>query len=540
MKRLLKRISLSYTPERLAWVIIFVGFVLRLAQYLANRSLWFDESIYALNIIGRSYGELLVSSEGAPVGFLMLEKLVGQAFGNSEFALRLLPFLAGIFSLFAFYEVAKRFIAPNAVLIALGLFAILDPLIYFSSEVKHYSSDVATTLLIYLATVTFMSRGLSASSVALFGVVGAAVLWFSHSSLFVLAGVGVSLGSIYLTNREWAKTRRLSIVCSLWALSFAVCYLVSLRHLSANKHLTYYWAKQNAFMPFPPLSFSDLAWFSGTFFEIFNYPVALRLAGIGALTFLVGCASLFKKEIFPILISPALVALLASGLHKYPFKDRLLLFIVPSLLLLISEGAEYVRARTRSNSPIVGVTLIGLLFFHPLVLAKDGLLRARTRQETRPVIGYVRDHKQDGDTVYLYFNSKYAFKYYAASHGFNENDYIVGAGPGGAWDNYEDWDRLRNCINDLDRLRGKMRVWILFSHSHNDESFFLYHLDNMGKRLDSFKTAGASVYLYDLSEEASTTESEQQSPISVMYDSENIRSGSLMASVRTSTYCKSC
>lgn len=511
MKSLFERIGPLYTPRRLAWTILSVGFILRFAQYLANRSLWFDESVYALSIVGRSFRELLTSSEGAPVGFLVLEKLVAQTFGNNEYALRLVPFLAGVFSLFCFYKVAKHFIAPNAVLIALGLFAILDPLIYFSSEVKHYSSDVAITLLIYLVTTAFKSRGLSASSVALFGIVGAAVLWFSHPSLFVLMGVGVSLGSIYLANRDWAKTRRLSLVCSLWALSFAVCYLVSLRHLSANRHLTHYWAMQNAFMPFPPSSFSDLAWFSETFFEIFNYPVALRLAGIGALTFLVGCASLFKKEIFPILITPALIALFASGLHKYPFKDRLLLFIVPSLLLILSEGAEYIRARTRLNSPIVGVALIALLFFHPLLLAKDGLLHARPRQETRPVIGYVRDHKQDGDTVYLYFNSKYAFKYYATSHGFSETDYIVGAGPGEAWNNYENWDRLRKCINDLNRLRGKKRVWILFSHSHNDESFFLYHLDNMGKRLDSFKTAGASVYLYDLSEEASTTKSAEQS-----------------------------
>jgi hypothetical protein len=43
-------------------------------------------------------------------------------------------------------------------------------------------------------------------------------------------------------------------------------------------------------------------------------------------------------ELGLILIFPFFFTLLASGLHLYPFGDRLLLFIVPLVLIVITEG----------------------------------------------------------------------------------------------------------------------------------------------------------------------------------------------------------
>jgi len=43
----------------LSAIAVGFGFVIRLVQYLSNRSLWGDEASIALNIINRSYQELL-------------------------------------------------------------------------------------------------------------------------------------------------------------------------------------------------------------------------------------------------------------------------------------------------------------------------------------------------------------------------------------------------------------------------------------------------------------------------------------------------
>jgi hypothetical protein len=76
-------------------------------------------------------------------------------------------------------------------------------------------------------------------------------------------------------------------------------------------------------------------------------------------------------------------------------------------------------------------------------------------------------------------------------------NYILGAASG--WtENWKDYEE------DIDQLRGKRRVWLLFSHLHDQEKFLLYLLDSRGTRLDDFKSAGAEVYLYDLDQLSSS------------------------------------
>src|SRR5947208_3639344 len=82
--------------KQLPWIIICLGIILRCGQYLANRSLWLDESFLALNIVQRSFSQLLQPlsyGQGAPIAFLLVEKSFLQAFGNNEYTLRLFPFL---------------------------------------------------------------------------------------------------------------------------------------------------------------------------------------------------------------------------------------------------------------------------------------------------------------------------------------------------------------------------------------------------------------------------------------------------------------
>jgi hypothetical protein len=132
--------------------------LLRLTQFLSNRSLSLDEAKLALNIVNRSFAQLckpLDYGQGAPIGFLMLERSALHLFGSGEYALRLFPFLAGMISLLLFYQLAKQSVPTGAVPIALGLFATSAPLIYYSSEVKQYSGDVPIALLLWSAAIYY-------------------------------------------------------------------------------------------------------------------------------------------------------------------------------------------------------------------------------------------------------------------------------------------------------------------------------------------------------------------------------------------------
>ena len=492
--RLYRRADRLYMSKGFAWALIGMGIILRLAQYWANRSLWLDEAFVALDAINLSFPELLQPSLHAsltsPLGFLVIEKLAVQAFGSSEFALRLFPLLSGIAVLFLFYGTAKRYLAPRAVPIALGLLAVSDMLIYYSSEAKQYSSDVAVGLLLCFLAIRVWEKGLTVPRVLLWGVLGAIVVWISNPALFVLAGIGGSLILWCIVRRQWAKIGWLVVACLLWASSFLVHYSIYLHYFTEHATLVEYW--EGSYLPLPPMSLSDVTALVWNFFAIFERPGGGTLPGIGALAFLVGCITFMrskKREILAILLAPVLVIAVASGLGKYPFRGRLLLFIVPALVLLMAEGAQQIIDQTKPKGAWIGILFIALLFYHPLYGASYYLMHPRTKQEIKPVLSYLKEHKQDSDVLYVYYVSDYAFRYYADRYGLDDSSYVGRA-------EVQGWADL---AADVNQFAGSRRVWLLFSGvSETQEQLFVAYLDSVGTQLDSFQRVGASAYLYDL------------------------------------------
>ncbi len=112
-------VSSHATPEgRAAFVplivcvgLLLIGVLLRVLRYFANRPLWLDEAALANNIRERTFAGLtrpLDWGQGAPIGFLWLEKSVCNLLGTSEYSLRLVPLIAGLLCLPLFYLVCKR------------------------------------------------------------------------------------------------------------------------------------------------------------------------------------------------------------------------------------------------------------------------------------------------------------------------------------------------------------------------------------------------------------------------------------------------
>lgn len=106
---------IQFSINHIPYYLILWGIIVRLAQYLINRSLWADEAVLALNIINRNYLQLtetLDYEQGAPIGFLWVEKFILQLLGNNEYALRLFPLIAGMISLFLFWQLAQKILPP--------------------------------------------------------------------------------------------------------------------------------------------------------------------------------------------------------------------------------------------------------------------------------------------------------------------------------------------------------------------------------------------------------------------------------------------
>src|SRR5260370_9366837 len=127
-------------------VLAVAGSAVRVEQFATRRSLWVDEAMVALNIMERNYGALtrpLRYNQGAPVGWLWTERLMVQIFGVNEYALRIVPLLAGLATIGLVAVVARRMIGPWAGVTACALVAFAPAAVRYSTEVKQYSRDAA-------------------------------------------------------------------------------------------------------------------------------------------------------------------------------------------------------------------------------------------------------------------------------------------------------------------------------------------------------------------------------------------------------------
>jgi hypothetical protein len=362
-----------------AWILVAVGVFLRVLEYSDDRRLYFDETDLKENLVGFAFYDFqtpLSARQLAPPGFLAVERLMILLPLPFPPAARLVPFVCSIASMFLMRSVARRYVAAAAVPIAVGLFAMTDWILYYSVEIKQYSSDVALTLTaLLLAARALPSReepsvATSPYAVAILTAFGAIGVWFSHPLALVLAGVGLNLILKSASERHWARTLVLAAMSLAWASSFAACYRVSRNLISDDAFLQSWWAF--AYLPFPPRSLAQVKQIFWQSINLFNCPSGivtplgiLPSAFIGLGLFLLGAWSLGRrwKGGLILLASPILLALAASMAHRYPFHGRLLLFLIPSVYLLVGEGAA---ALARRGHGILTFALAAFLLAQPV------------------------------------------------------------------------------------------------------------------------------------------------------------------------------
>jgi hypothetical protein len=483
----------------LSGIVACIGVALRLRQYSANLSLWRDEASLALNIIERSFLGLvqpLDDNQGAPLLFLWIQKGLISIFGPGEYVLRFLPFLCGVISIFVFWFIASKFLSRGATLLAVTLFVFSDPLTEFSSEMKQYSCDVLITILtLVMLFYLVKAPALSYISALGYGLVGATMIWASHPAIFLLASIGIAAAYHAYSKGDYNKAKFLIIMGGMWLASFLASYVILLVSLTNTPYLLSFW--RDDFPPSLNNPLSVLEWTVSALLNVFKNAGGLTAFSLGAFVYIVGFISFSHRDRATLisLTLPVLFTLFASFLGKYPFSERLTLFMVPLLFLLMAEGIDQMlRLFSHSQFHLVGPILIVILFFHPLLEAVGYLEKPKVKEEIRPVIEHVHDNWQEGDIIYVYYGAQWPFKYYEKQFGFQEDDYLLGIESREQWINY---------LPDLNRLQGYKRVWLIFSHVHsgngvNEEQLMVNWLDRTGAiQKDWFPRAGASSYLYE-------------------------------------------
>ncbi|WP_187261823.1 glycosyltransferase family 39 protein [Pontibacter beigongshangensis] len=523
------------------WILLAMGLFFRLFHFFDDRSLWLDEvylatSLAKMDLLQLTFSDLKFEQK-APLVFLWMCKAAVMLFGKSDMAFRLFPLLCGILSLFLFLPVARYFLRPWGVAVAVGLLALAPPLVYHSVEIKQYSAELlATVMCLYLYTCYQAKR--SYRQLATWGLLGALIIWISFTSIFILAGIAIALSGYYLLKKEWKVVAVLLIPFSMWLASFIINYLFfTSKHAADSEWLLYYFRIRGGFMPLPPDSLSDLLWplqSAGT--RLMHYPLGLlwdvssipnaalqfilRRPLIGILCAGAGLFYFYRrnKKVLLVLLVPYALTLVASALEAYPMYERLTVFLAPIFILIIATGCERLISLLRPSFSSWALILPALLLAAPLwtsasQVVDPDLFGNYKKDYYKEAFLHINDHYNKGDQVYIYWNMLPPYRFYKDTQNLSYNA-IEGSDFRSISKNATDY--FSKLSPEIEAVKGAKRVWLLYSKTRGtkigefERQFAWYYnsvyggkkLHNkfrqLGKELAAYETPELKVVLFEL------------------------------------------
>ncbi|MBU4333321.1 MAG: glycosyltransferase family 39 protein, partial [Candidatus Omnitrophica bacterium] len=402
-------------------VILFCcGAALRLKHYFENRSLWLDEAYLSIDIANTSlfglasFQTILPGQPRQPVGFLIISKIFTLIFGICEYSLRLFPLLSSLLALYILYLLTKKVLGRNAALLALAIFTFAEPLVYYAAEVKPYSCDVLISLILFFSSINFLTGDISVKKIRDFCLLGIVSMWFSTSSLLVLPAIGFLILCRIFKEKKLELFISFASTCVFFITNFLIIYVKSLSKMLANSSIMS--TSIPVFMPRPIWSLSSLHWLLEKSTGIFEHSLGMGMGfGYLALTLLlVGCYDLFKKNrmMGALFLLPLMTFLAANFLHKYPFHYRMLLFLTPCIVIFISQGFFAVIKMLPCGCLSSRILIIAMLIFPSARMSLNSFVKPHRYSNTRPVIKYLSEHYQKGDSLIYNNSAQYLYGFY--------------------------------------------------------------------------------------------------------------------------------
>jgi len=475
-------------------LICLAGIIFRLFHYFYNRSLWMDEVYLSSSFLHFSYTDLATKAldhdQKAPIGFLWLVKFSVDLFGKNEMALRTIPLLAGISSLFIYMRVCGYFLKPLTQILSLALFAFAPALIYHSVEIKQYSTECLATVAALYLFIRFKDHQEWKGKI-LWGISGAITLWFSYSVIFVLAGIaaGVTLHALIKHNRKSLVMNLLPF--SLWVISFIVNYILFTHRQAESQWVVYFFKTYQNFMPMPPHNRQELMWFPKNLQQMMDYPLGLvwdlqgfrkgfifkilSIPVIPIVLMVTGILSLFwlHRRNFYILVFPVVLMLFASGIFLYPLIERFWVFIAPVFILFIGFGFEYYVLKFQSKwfTPVLFTLVVtGPIVQSAYFLVKPEKFYKHKKSLVRESLVYISDNFKDGDAVYNYWNNYPGFDFYKTILPLKFKA-IEGHDVRKRFSSLPAYNE--NLQQEFKQFTGKKRAWIVFN------TFFLTDIGDL-------------------------------------------------------------
>jgi hypothetical protein len=385
----------AWFPAALA--LITVVALIQRVPGLGPFSLFLDDQWVAVLVRDASISQIFSLRPPAPLGFLLLLKLVSSVAGAGSTALQVLPFLCGLAAIPLLGWTAYRWTGHATLGVIAAPLLALDPVLgVYSLRVKPFAGDALVTVVLLTLAVEAMRSQRRRWLIALASVAAVAPL-FSIPSL-IPGGVLVNALAFW----RWFKQRKswdnLAIAAAYDAVVIAIFF--TLLAGQRNEALVQYWAANYLPLNDPSALGSFFARGAGLAF-ILN-PFSTELWWVPFLL-LPGVAWLIaRRELRPLGAMLGLVVIavfIASALRLYPVgHDRLDLFAHPVLLLIVAAAFMPPTPRFRAV-PIVGVAVFAVAL---LLSGTYGYPPVGDRQMVNRAAAALRD--EDGLVVYPWAN----------------------------------------------------------------------------------------------------------------------------------------
>jgi 4-amino-4-deoxy-L-arabinose transferase-like glycosyltransferase len=329
----------------LLFLVLGVGW--RVLRYLLQFPIWGDEAFICLNFLDRDLLGLLRPLryvQVAPILFLWSEWATYQVLGGGELALRLLPSLASLGSLFIFWRLTRLVLSPAASAIALGILAVAYYPVRHGCEVKPYAFDLFFALALLLAAASWLHQPERKGWLFALVVLVPLALGLSYPAIFMAGAVSAALLPTVWRLREKKTWCLYAAYNSLMLLSFLGVYLAAGtgQYDSTGGSQNFYWT--DWFPPAQPLAL--LKWLALAHTgNMMAYPVGGR-DGASAATFLLclgGIVHLARRRqgsLLLLLLGPFVLTFVAAALHRYPYggSARIAQHLAPAICLLAGTG----------------------------------------------------------------------------------------------------------------------------------------------------------------------------------------------------------
>lgn len=404
----------------LAWLIILVGVVVRLAVFIQNRNLFIDEANLARNLYERGFIALstpLAYEQYAPPVFLWVVKFFALLFGYGEMTLRLYPFLSGIATLVIMLFIMKELTSYKSLWYPLFLLVSAAILVRYSSELKQYMSDVFFVVSLVLLTLKIDIQKRSATQfVLIWLVVGSIAIWGSMPSVFVLAGVGAYYIWSCIQSKDYKRLVPVVIVGVLWMLQFLFYYLTILKPQANTSYLQNF--HRDYFLFAMPDSKEQWLhnWYvcKGILEEAGG---ATAIAWIfNLLMFIVGAVIAIRKQtaVALLVLIPLLATIIAASFGQFSLIPRVALFMIPLILIMIGYGFEKVLSLKVKPLQVVLVIIA-------FICAKNHnsirmIYEPFRNEQITDGLQFLQKYHIVGQQVYVHQGARPAMVYYTEIH----------------------------------------------------------------------------------------------------------------------------